>query len=378
MKVKWIIVAVAAIAAGAAIAVLVWKSKQTVKKKRNAVQRQCAGLLTSGETILVNVLCFNEPEATALTIASLFNCASCPLRVYVAVYEVYENARTTQVVDAYASECKASTNTVFCLKDHIRVLRVPASEQRGVLVAMDQLERHLQRSETYTCTLMPGARLCQGWDDLCIAARRSAGVEKAVLTAVLPTADNFAKVGSSIPGTFSAWNTDLSLIALQMKKQTLHGLAVPALAWSSCFSFTTTANAKSLPYASIAIPDSAAKGWCTWSHDFIQNVRLASHGFKLLHPRFAVGTMVLCDTSSVSPSSLAWKQNVFSKGIAMLSVAGAGRLGWRLTEGGTQVLVTARGQLGLCNANDTEEVEVKLGSMGEIYSLQARLELPTK
>ncbi len=378
MKVKWIIIAVVGVLACASVAFGVWHSRRTQRRKRQTLQRQCAGTLGSGETILVNLLSFNQPQQTALTIANVFNMAACPLRVYIAVYEVFDDKHPGSVMDEYAAECKASFGTVFCLKDHIRALRVPASEQKGVLVAMDQLERHLLRSETFVCTVNPGARLCQNWDDLCITSWKGVGKERVVISAVLPNESSFEKIGASVPGTYAVWNSDLSLSAIQMKKQILNGLVVSSVAWSSSFSFTSSACCRALPYAGISIPDHAAKNWCTWMHDIIQSIRLATNGWTVYHPRFAVGVTTVDAEIQKQASASPWQQKMLLKAMSMLTPETAKILGWTLSDSGKHIQVTARGQLGLHDANDIDEVDAKLGSIGEIYSLQARLELPAK
>jgi hypothetical protein len=382
MNAKWIILAVAMMFVGISVAAGIWYSKTTQRRKRNAIQRQCAGTLASGETILVNILSFNQPRQTAMTITNIFNSAACPLRVYVAIYEVFDdNEQAQSVVDMYASECKASTSTVFCLKDHIRTLRVPTNEQKGVLVAMDQLERHLLHSETFVCTMQPGARLCANWDNLCISSWRSIGKEKAVLTTVLQnedTAHQGRQIGGIVPGTYTVWNSDLSLSAIQMKKNSLNRVSVRSIAWSSSFSFTSSLCCKALPYASISIPDHDAKQWCTWMHDILQSIRYVANGWSLYHPHFAVGYTTAGLVRHKKPFASSWQQEMLLKAISMLTPDVAAGLGWSLSRGNKHIQVNGRGQLGLHDANDVDEVDIKLGSIGEMYSLQARLELPTK
>jgi len=370
---KWIVAALVLVAAAAlCFAVLVAARK---RRERKRIQGACAAEDLARSGVFVVLLSYEDTEGAARTLCSLFERAHCPLRIYVGLCEVHADGapRGDTVLSRYQSLARTSRSP-FCLKDHVRVLRIPASDQRGVLSAAEQVERLLYRGEAYVCSVQTNSELMPNWDKQCmdallsVTALQGRGAPRCLLTTLLPRA---GPVGAGVPGTFSALLPNAQgLQAFAQRKQSRTAPAVAAAAWSSSFSFAPARRMRDVPYP--RLPDHAAAGWDMPAHDLLMTVLLVSDGWRLFHPGFAVGRW------AVGPdrrgSSLEWRRRVE----AQARLSGNGEvfrwLGVSWPEGASMRL-NPRAQLGLVDSSDEFEVDMKLGSLGELYSIQARLEL---
>ena len=115
-------------------------------KEKDRISEACASI--KNETVFIMMVSHNDPFGTAETITDLFEKAFCPLRLYVGVFELFVPGGTANVVEEYELQTKFSKSP-FCFKDHVRVIRIPVHESKGVLAAYEQIERHLYRGEKF-------------------------------------------------------------------------------------------------------------------------------------------------------------------------------------------------------------------------------------
>jgi hypothetical protein len=345
------------------------------RKEKKRVQSACASGAASSTTF-VTLVSYKNAAGTAATLHSLFEKAQCPLRIYVGVVEVYAPGETSSVLDEYESLVRFSKSP-FCLKSHVRVIKMPTSEYRGSVAAHAQAERFLYRKEKYVCTITAHAELAPQWEMHCAAAleqhQKLKKGDSVVLTAVLPaTEKTLAAPGIRTPGTYTAFSKHGGLLAYFLKKMLPAVYTVPAVAWCSDFSFTYGSRVALVPYD--MLPVDTVEGSDTTNHDFYMTLALTGQGWQLAHPPFLVGVRTVAHAGeSTCPPELWYRQCMAvckakqfrSVDSVLASFARPGFL----------PKVTSRLQLGLSPHPATDEIEMKLGSMGEFYSILSRLEL---
>jgi len=353
--------AFAGVLAGAAIRLA------AVKRKEKARIHSACALSNGGDTIFVSLVSHCNSRGAAETLASLFANAHCPFRVHVGLCEVYgpDEAEGSPVLREYETLVRFS-KAPFCLKDHVRILRVPVGESHGVLTAMEQVERHLYRGERFACTVQPHTEVAPSWDAHCISLL-AAAKDKTVLTAVLPRGGT---PSMDKPGTYCGLVRSGALSAFALRKM-LDGVGtVPALAWSSSFSFCAAANRlRDVPYE--RVNDAAAVGMDMAVHDLYMTMRLLGTGWTLAHPAAAVA--VVTDRPRGGTGSKAWKAAMAKRTAAVATPEVLLALGVGGMSDGALSLTT-RARLGLTKTAGLQEVELKLGSQGEYLSLLSRLE----
>jgi hypothetical protein len=173
------------------------------------------------------------------------------------------------------------------------------------------------------------------------------------------------------PGTYCGLHDTGALLGYRLKH--MAAKVVPALAWSSTFSFAPSARLKELPYE--RHPDTHPDGMDAVVHDTYMTVRLLQAGWLLRHPTGAVvGWMRDGDVAPTGYGSPKWRQAM--QGVNRGRAAGAvcAYMGI-VSTAATQVHLSARARLGLTPDADEAELIAKVGSMGEYLSVLSRLEL---
>jgi hypothetical protein len=360
-------VCVLLVAAAAGVAISTSYKK---KKERRRIQTACAAS-ESAQTTFVVLVSLDNPKGAAATIQSLFERAHCPLRVYVGLVEIYGPHSQTTTLEEYEAGVRFS-KAPFCLKDHVRVLKIPLSEHRGVVSAYEHAERYLYKNETFVVTMQPHTDLVPQWELLCISALSQQEKlnrtrhQPMVLTTVLATEPGSgAQPDPKVPGTYCAFTPRGKLVAYPLKKLLPAVPTLPAVAWSSSFSFTTGVRVAAVPYN--AVPDGKPTGLDMAAHDMYMTLKLQNYKWQLLHPAFTVGVVRKGLPANAQGSSVWYQQ--------LLKAAGGTGSGWFKVVDGLLPRVSARAQLGLSPTPSTDEVNAKLGSMGELYSMLSRLEL---
>jgi hypothetical protein len=356
------------------------------RKEKARITNTCS--MFSQDTVFVSLLSYNNTFACAQTICSLFEKADCPLRVYVGVCELYRvdiNDTTTTtnrtVVEEYEMQTKFSRSP-FCLKDHIRCIRIPVAEFKGVLASHEQIERYLFRGEKYACTMVPGIELAVGWEAHCINLLKSAsglgGVMKRVIISTVPANGGVASVDQ--PGTYCGLQDDGSLLGYALKRRAgaaSFSLLVPALAWSSKFSFCSSSRIKEVPYERLL--DKDAEGVDQVMFDMYTTIRLLAEKWQIYHPTGAIAVYrkIYEDDEHLGHGSEKWRRELQQRNRSVANGQVFNLLGIKHSPGGkgNGLQLTARARLGLTISPSESEIVMKLGSMGEYYSILSRIEL---
>jgi hypothetical protein len=364
----WKIVAIVAavVVAGAALAAYIGSVVVHRRRERARIATACAPL--SSASIFVMLVATGEPYAAAETVASLFERAVCPLRVYVGIFEAYDSAAS--IVEEYELRTKFS-RAPFCLKDHVRVIRLPLGENRGILAAAQQVERHLYKGEKYVATMAVGVEVAQDWDAYCVDTLAVAAAVAKSPRVILTSMCAAGPAGLTTPGTYCGLHDTGALLGYGLKHMAVK--VVPALAWSSTFSFAPAARVTEVPYE--RYPDTAPDGMDAVVHDTYMTVQLLRAGWALLHPAAAVvGWTRPGDIAPTGYGTPKWRQAM--QGVNRGRAVGAvfAYMGV-LSSAATSVHLSARSRLGLTPAADEAEIIAKVGSMGEYLSVLSRLEL---
>jgi hypothetical protein len=312
------------------------------------------------DTIFVMLVSVKDAVGAARTMASIFAQAACPLRVYIGLYEFHDTTvlYNSTAMGMYESLANASADVPFSMQDHIRVLRAPVSEFKSAVVAREQLQRFLYRSEVFVLSLNQGCTMAEGWDTYFIQLYGPT-TNKLALTTIPERAHRTAKITN--PGTFvgvGGFKHDFPrLLAYRMKYDHLTSNAnvlVPAIAWSASLSFTRGP----LPYAHSKDID-----FSTDAEDLYITMQLLDRGWQLAHVPREVACMAL--NTAPYPVLAATSARVLST--RHLSRFGANP--WTKT-------ITARARLGLVPApNKHYEISIKVGSTGDFLSMLSRIEM---
>lgn len=367
---KWqIIAAVAAVLVlAAAVAAYIGVTVMHRRQERERIGSACAPL--AGDTIFVMLTPCADPYAAADTVASVFERATCPLRVYIGMFEVYNPQSHTSVVDEYELRTKFS-KAPFCLKDHVRVIRVPVEENRGILAACEQVERHLYKGEKYVATMAVGVEVAQDWDAYCVDTLRTAAAAAKTDRLVLTSMCAAAAADTTQPGTYCGLHDTGALLGYRLKH--MAAKVVPALAWSAMFSFAPAMRLKELPYE--RHPDTHPDGMDAVVHDTYMTVRLLQAGWALRHPAGAVvGWTRDGEVAPTGYGSRKWRQAMQAVNRNRAAGPVCAYMGI-VSAAATQVHLSARARLGLTPQAEETELIAKVGSMGEYLSVLSRLEL---
>ena len=369
----WKLCLTGCVIAALAVSLAVSRFVTRLKRARNK-RRALAACENKQETIFVMLVAYKDAGSAAQTLFSLFSKADCPLRVYVGLYEYFDDHNPMSAMSVFDSMVKKSADVAFSMQDHVRVLRAPASEFKNAAVAREQVQRFLYRDETFTLCLgrMGCVAVSETWDTYLVAAHgaaslkdkdRTGTVSSAVLTTVLET----TVIGSGEPGVGHAgtfvgmgdfYGPFPRLLAYRIKHGVSTNVPVPALAWSASFSFTRGA----LPY-----PGHREMNFSVDTEDIIMTFKLLERGSSIWHPT----KQIACNVGVVHPAlSLS-----STSSLSLSRVPYCDRL---LAALGVDVFaksVTARGRLGLLpSPNKQAEINAKIGSAGDLLSLLSRLE----
>jgi hypothetical protein len=328
-------------------------------KKQEQIRINDACGVNGGGSVFVEIIGYNQSSEIAATIASCLENAHCPLRIYFGVYDISDNGDSKTVINEYEGACKF-TKSPLCLKDHIRVLHVKPGEQRGILAALDQVERHLYHGEEYICNVQSGALFNENWEQKCVDMIGS--TVQVAITSVLGE--------SKTVGTYTSIGTSGQMVPMIMQGST-DKLTVPALTWSSSFSFTMADRMKNIPYAQIF--DIAPTGLDYVALDMFTTVKLLDYGWSLLHPVQPVAYTRVCKHEN-GHGSTKWRSDV--RGLNRSKPTILRKLGISTThilESGLKLSV--RAQLGLTEHATDQEIKLKLGSKDEYLNYISRFEL---
>lgn len=391
--------------AGIAVAVIALAVHAIVRKVRRDKARtrvlDACDITGKTDTIFVTLVSYRDPAGAGATLHSLFSNAHCPLRVYVGLCEFYDGGGggddASAAVRAYEEAVKAST-APFCLKDHVRVLRVPYAESLGGFAAREQLERFLFRDEKFVLSLDAPAVLAPNWDAYLIdtlQSLRSRHGDKVVLTtqpkavaraALLAPASGVGlgggcRVSTDAPGTFVAVDAKTAHVvpvprasgfALKRRPED----PVPATAWSPSLSFSLGRRVKDVPYPLGVV-------FCESMHDFVMDTALTQAGYALFHPPGEVAASAYGATRPRRDGEARSREAQCAVSLARAAygrpaaAAVLKRMGVVFTSPGdpATLQISARGRMGLTPQPKPEEIDAKLGSRTAYISLLSRAEL---
>lgn len=327
-----------------------WRANTLRRENKKRAMSACAEKRHT--TIFVMLVSYKDAVGAANTLLSLFGAADCPLRVYVGLYEFYEDAALTPAVDVYESLVASAPAVAFSMQDQIRVLRAPASEFKSGMLAREHLQRYLYRGEQYVLTLGQPCSLARNWDTYLLSSWTRLGNAQAVLT-TLPERGS-GTPSTNAAGTFVAMGSFSgaypTMVSYRFKQKRIPDVPVPALAWAAGLSF----HKGRFPF-----PPAKTITYLSDVEDFMQTVYLLENGWRLYHPAKQVAIAYMAQQRDTKPSpEYAVPAKVFH------------RFGVRAGK-----TVTARARVGLTAApNKESEINAKLGSMGEYLSMLSRLE----
>jgi hypothetical protein len=121
------------------------------------------------------------------------------------------------------------------------------------------------------------------------------------------------------------------------------------------------------------LPLDAVEGSDTTNHDFYMTLNLTGQSWELAHPPFLVGVKTAGLSAAVSPPEAWYRQCIATCKTKQFRSVDSVLASF--AQPGFLARVTSRLQLGLSPHPDADEIEMKLGSMGEFYSILSRLEL---
>ena len=353
------------------ISLLISRSVTRFKRARNK-RRALTACETKQETIFVMLVAYKDAGSAAQTLFSLFSKSDCPLRVYVGLYEFFDEVNPISVMAVFDSMVKLSAAVAFSMQDHIRILRAPAAEFRNAAIAREQLQRFLYRGETFTLCLgrLGCVKLSETWDTHLVTIHGTvknkngsgAGV---VITTVLETGKREPSILNN--GTFVGMGDFCGafpkLLAYRVKHGVLTNVPIPALAWSASFSFTRGV----LPY-----PSSKGIDFSVDAEDIIMTFRILEQGATIWHPTKEIA----CNIAACPTQPGALLPAASSTETPLSRVPFADRLFATLGVDVFRRSVTARGRLGLLpSPNKQNEIDAKIGTAGDLLSLLSRLEV---
>lgn len=335
------------------VSVTVSKWVTNVKRKQNR-KRALEACKDKKESIFVMVISYKDAVAAARVMMSIFGQANCPLRVYIGLYEFYEDPSLTPAVDVYENLVNSSSSVAFSMQDHIRVLRAPASEYKSSALVREQLQRYLYRNETYVlCLGHAYFTLANNWDTYLVGTYNLHKSPWPVVLTTIPERSN---------GTPSTQNTGTfvgvggfkarfpKLVAYKIQKKVFANVCIPALSWSASMSFSKGP----LPY-----PNARDISFAGDAEDFVMTERLLRHRWQVVHP--AKEVMYELKTRKLLPIVTQTATDI--------------ALHPRLGTDPIRKTVSSRGRTGLLpGPNKTLEIDAKLGSVGEYINMLSRVE----
>ena len=398
MFLGWKICLAGCVVAALAVSLAVSKFVTRFKRDRNK-RRALAACEGKADTIFVMLVSYKDAGSAAQTLFSLFSKAVCPLRVYVGLYEFFDDEgepsrvlRTpaTSAVAVFDAMVKKSAAVAFSMQDHVRVLRAPASEFKNAAVAREQVQRFLYRNETFTLCLgrMGCVLLSETWDTYLVSAHGAGalkakdraglsvgmGASSAVLTTVLENSGvepSIARAGTFV-GMGDFYGPFPKLLAYRVKHGVSTNVPVPALAWSASFSFTRGA----LPY-----PGHRDTSLSIDTEDMIMTARLLERGSSMWHATKEIACNSVTAASGYNGGHGLWQLPVAPQVSPSPRLSLTSRtpfLDRLLGTLGVDVFtqsVTVRARLGLLpSPNRQAEIHAKIGSAGDLLSLLSRLE----
>lgn len=342
------------------------------RKEKKRIMNAC-DLGGKSDSIFVTLVSFRNAKSAGETIHNIFKDAHCPLRVYIGLCEFYDPEDAKKAIEVYEELVKTST-TPFCLKDHIRVIRVPYHESKGGFAARDHLERFLYRSEHFVLSLDCPARIAKDWDKELIEMLEKCPGRRSILTTMPETRSGQDQPKPAEPGTFLAVHKFSQppypvprMAGFAMKKR-VHDV-VPSVGWSSSFAFSRGERIDEVPYPrNIEFAENM--------HDFIMSARLFARGWQFFHPP---GQMAFAGYAPTRRHRL--EEDRIGEGLSKAKLFRDTSQLPKLDEllkrmGVTDSTISARGRMGLTSAAvDGLELDAKLGSRGNYLSLLSRLEL---
>ncbi len=136
------------------------------------------------DTIFVSVASYRDRRCST-TLFELFAHAKRPSRVNVGV--VQQNDESDE--DCFAEYCRRAGS--YCRPSNVRIMTIPASESRGVMVVRHYASS-LYEGEEYFLQLDAHNKVTQNWDVLLIDDLKKVKNERAVLSHHPPATDSFA------------------------------------------------------------------------------------------------------------------------------------------------------------------------------------------
>lgn len=367
MKV-WLLATVLVVAAAA---VLFFANVVHARYQRSRMRRDILRACESNnkETTFVMFVCVKNAFGGARTLRNLFQQAACPLRVFVGVYEVYDPASLHSVAGIYEQMLQRDNFPFQLVHDHVRVIRVPAAEYRGVFAARQQILHFLYRNETYIMSTICPAVFRARWDSA--AAEMLAAQPRVTILTTKPGRVCAANtLPSTAPATFVA-TTDAfdDGRAPKMRSYAMKttDVAVPATAWSADFSFCCN---KDVQFSSL-FP--SLFFWDSYQ-DWVITFRLLAAHVHITHPHvaFSVATGCAYDAVTDEPST-AVLQTWLTKMSQNTALWQRIHKMHGISPGSSNI--SARGRLGLTPNADAREINAKVGSATEYASLLARVNL---
>ena len=341
------------------------------RKERTRIKSACSK--HPDVRIFLEMISYDDAEATARTLASAFEHAACALHIRAGIYELFKPEDSTDVMAAYERQAR-STKSPYVLRDHVRSLRVPVHAYRGVLTAFEQLERSLYENETYTCMVLPGTTFVPNWDEACVNVLRSCADPFTTALTTVPGAKPVMHNASTL-GTFTVVEPHTGAFAPRAicKHVNASVASLPALVASSAFFFAPgPARLRALAFPK-DLRDEHAQGVDTLALDYFINARLLSQNWTFVH---SVKAVAFCDAAlygSALTGSPEWRARVKAANAsfaAHLSARG-------IASDAHGALISANASMGLLpNATDAEIV-AKLGTLDAFLSELSRLELET-
>lgn len=157
------------------------------------VRGRCA-TVKEHATILVLIVTHGNAHAAARAVHSVFNSATCPFRVFVALHETADApytdpaamrnvvAQATPTMALYADLARAGRYG-RSFAEQVRALRAPLAKSFGIHAARAALMAQGYRGHTFVMTLSDDAELLPGWDEAAIDLLAACGDPHALLVA---------------------------------------------------------------------------------------------------------------------------------------------------------------------------------------------------
>jgi hypothetical protein len=228
----------------------------------------------SQDTIFVSIASYRDSEC-AKTVADVFAKALYPDRIHVGVCQQNEDGDEDCMNSMIAEK----------FRDHIRVLRLPASEARGPMYARALIEQELYQGEQYFLQIDSHTVFIDGWDAECIRELVACPSDRPVLT-YYPDEYDIRKRQVSMNAqrqpvtflTFRDFHPRFYFVQQDRSRCKTHPRQpLPSLFWAAGFSFTLGEAVREVPYD----PNCP---YLFLGEEISMAARLYTHGWDLFSP----------------------------------------------------------------------------------------------